>query len=108
MENPMLRFLLTATIVFGAAATNASAAPVVRNDAIAPAIARQLQQQPLEFAMTEAKRERLMYIQRNMDRQRYYGRGYGYTRGDGYARRYGGPPPWAPAYGYRRHHDDRW
>ena len=111
----MRRFLITATIVFGTAAAMAGTAPEAHaSGAIPPAIAQQLDKQPLEFAMTEAKRERLMIIQENMNRQRYYGRrdgysrGYDYGRGYGYGRRHGGPPPWAPAHGYRRHHYDRW
>lgn len=105
----MRRFLITATIIFGAAATMAGVAPAAHaSEAIPPAIARQLDKQPLAFAMTEAKRERLMIIEDNMARQRYYGRGDGYSRGYGYGRRHGGPPPWAPAHGYRRHHYERW
>ncbi|MGO4736841.1 hypothetical protein AB4099_09875 [Bosea sp. 2KB_26] len=105
----MRRFLITATIVIGAAATMAGLAPAAQaSEAIAPAIAQQLDRQPLAFAMTDAKRERLMIIQDNMNRQRYYGRRDGYSHGYGYGRRHGGPPPWAPAHGYRRHHYERW
>ena len=107
----MRRFLITATIVLGAAATMAGLAPAAHaSEAIAPSIAQHLDKQPLAFAMTEAKRERLMIIQGNMDRQRYYGRrdGYSHGYGYGYGRRHGGPPPWAPAHGYRRHHYERW
>lgn len=101
----MRRFLITATIALGTAATIATFAPAAHaSEALPPRVAHQLDRQPLEFAMTEAKRERLMIIQENLNRQRYYGRGYGYDRGYGYGRRYGGPPPWAPAYGYRRHY----
>lgn len=107
----MRRFLITATIIFGAAATMAGVAPAAHaGEGLPPAMAQQLDTQPLAFAMTEAKRERLMIIQGNMDRQRYYGRrdGYSHGYGYGYGRRHGGPPPWAPAHGYRRHHYERW
>ncbi len=46
-------------------------------------------------------------IQRDMERQQrrdHYRHGRGYDRRHGYGRRHGGPPPWAPAHGYRRHH----
>lgn len=110
----MRRFVLTATIALGAAAMIVGAAPAVQARETLPAsVARQLDNQPIEFTMTEAKRERLMFIQENMNRQRYYGRGDGYGgpgygRGYGYGPRHGGPPPWAPAHGYRRNHYDRW
>jgi hypothetical protein len=106
----MRRFIVTATIALGAAAMMVGIAPTVQASEMLPAgISRQLDNQTIEFTMTEAKRERLMFIQENMNRQRYYGRGDGYgNREYGYGRRHGGPPPWAPAYGYRRNHYDRW
>ena len=76
------------------------------SEALPGAISQRLDKAPVEFTMTEAKRQRLMYMQESMARQRHYDRRSGYDRG--YGRRYGGPPPWAPAYGYRRHYEDRW
>jgi hypothetical protein len=68
---------------------------------------------PVEYTR-HTREHRMWEIQRNMERQqrydhRRYGRGYDrrYDRRYGYGRRYGGPPPHAPAYGYRRHHYDR-
>jgi len=52
------------------------------------------------------REHRLQEIEWNMARQQR-GRHHGYGRGPGYGYRYGGPPPHAPAYGYRRHHYDR-
>lgn len=64
---------------------------------------------PAEY--TRHNREHRMWeIERNMERQDRYGRhryGRDYDRGYGYGRRHGGPPPWAPAHGYRRHHYER-
>jgi hypothetical protein len=77
-------------------------------DALPADISQRLDKAPVEFTMSEAKRERLMYMQESMARQRYYERRHGYDREYGYGRRHGGPPPWAPAYGYRRHYEDRW
>ncbi len=78
------------------------------SEALPGLISQRLDKQAIEFTMSEAKRERLMIIEENMARQRYYNRRYGYDRGYGYGHRYGGPPPWAPAHGYRRHYEDRW
>jgi len=78
------------------------------SEALPGAVSQRLDKAPVAFSMSEAKRERLMYMQESMARQRYYDRRNGYDRGYGYGRRYGGPPPWAPAYGYRRHYEDRW
>ena len=78
------------------------------SEALPGDISQRLDKAPVEFTMSEAKRERLMYMQESMARQRHYGRGYGYERGYGYGRRHGGPPPWAPAHGHRRHYEDRW
>jgi Ni/Co efflux regulator RcnB len=67
--------------------------------------AEQLDKLPAEF--TRHNREhRHWEIQRNMER-RHFRHGRGYDRGYGY-RRHGGPPPWAPAHGYRRHHGYRY
>jgi len=108
----MRRYSVLAAAILGAASVMAVAPMARAGEALPQVLAQQLDQQPLHFAMSEAKRERMMIIQENMARQRYYGRGDGYGRGYGpgygYGRRYGGPPPWAPAYGYRRQYDDRW
>jgi len=105
----MRRFAITALAGLGMAASLTS---VHASEALPGDVARRLDKQAVEFTMSEAKRERLMIIQENMERQRYYERrhGYrgGYGEGYGYGRRYGGPPPWAPAYGYRRDYYDRW
>lgn len=103
----MRRFAITALVGFGIAASLTS---VRASEALPGDVARRLDKQAAEFTMSEAKRERLMIIQENMERQRYHERrpGYGGGNGYGYGRRYGGPPPWAPAYGYRRDYDDRW
>jgi hypothetical protein len=103
----MRRFAITALFGLAAAASLTSAHA---GDALPGNVAQRLDRQPIEFTMSEAKRERLMIIQENMERQRYYERrrGYGYGGGYGYGPRHGGPPPWAPAYGYRRGDYDRW
>jgi hypothetical protein len=109
-----MRHLLIAAALLIGPATAASAAPATPHDgALAPAIAQQLDKLPAEFTASDAKLRRMQMIQDNLDRQRYrdrrYGRGDGYGRGYGYGRRHGGPPPWAPAYGYRRDRSyDRW
>lgn len=115
-----MRHLLIAAALLGSL-TAVNAAPAApRNEALPAATAQQLDQMPAEFTASDAKLRRMQIIQHNMDRQRYgrggghgYGRGYGYSRGYGggygYGRRHGGPPPWAPAHGYRRHgYYDRW
>lgn len=98
----MLRFAMATLVGLGLAASlsAAQAGEMLPDD-----IAQRLDHQPLEFTMTEAKRERLMIIHENMARQRYHQRRYGYD--GGYGHRYGGPPPYAPAYGYRRSDWDR-
>lgn len=98
-----LSIVAAISLSFAASLTVAQA-----NDALSDNVSQRLDKAPAAFSMSEAKRERLMIIQENMARQRYYDRRYGYDRGYGYGRRYGGPPPWAPAYGYRRHYEDRW
>jgi hypothetical protein len=114
-ENRMRRFLIASAFAVSAATAMLAAPAAEAGEALAPSVARQLDGQPLAFSASAAKRERMMIIQQNMARQRHYenrggyGRGYGgYGRGYGYGRRHGGPPAWAPAYGYRRHHYDRW
>lgn len=76
-------------------------APVVHAD---ETISLQSGGLPIELAASAAKRERMLIIQENLDRQRSYGPGY--ERGyDGYAygpRYYAPPRRWVPAY------DDRW
>ncbi|MGX5734278.1 hypothetical protein [Bosea thiooxidans] len=106
----MRRFVMAALIGLGVAASLTSAHA---NETLPKDISQRLDRQPVQFTMTAAKRERLMIIQENMARQRHYGRGYGYGGYGGYGyghhHRYGGPPPWAPAYGYRRgDYDRRW
>ncbi|RYF31409.1 MAG: hypothetical protein EOO23_02685 [Comamonadaceae bacterium] len=99
-----MRRLSIATLIglgLAASLTMAHASEALPGD-----IGQRLDKAPVEFTMSEAKRERLMYMQESMARQRYYDRRSGYDRG--YDRGYGGPPPWAPAYGYRRHYEDRW
>ncbi|CAM5770798.1 hypothetical protein [Bosea minatitlanensis] len=104
----MHRFTIAAFIVLGGLA----AAPAAyAGEALAPSLAQGLDRQPAAYAMTAAKRERLMIIQENMARQRYYGHRYGYRGGYGYGYGYGRPPgypPYGPAYGYRRHYYDHW
>ncbi|MDX3809588.1 hypothetical protein ACXIUS_00365 [Bosea thiooxidans] len=92
----MRRFLIAAAIAASAAATMLVAPAAEAGEALAPATARQLDGQPLEFSASAARRERMMIIQENMARQRYYqnrgygrGPGYGYGRGGGYGRGYG-------------------
>lgn len=97
----MHRFLTIAALCFGAAGFSAAHA----GEALPSAVAQRLDRQPAAFAMSEAKRERLMIIQENMERQEHWRRRNGGYRHD-YGPRFGGPPPWAPAYGYRRHHRD--
>lgn len=78
------------SLVFGAGlaavVTSARAGEALPQD-----MSDRLDKAPIAFAMSEAKRERLMIIQENMARQRQYGRG-GYDRGYGYGPRYGGAP----------------
>lgn len=96
----MHRFLIAA--VFAASASAACAAPQTFAGSEA------LDALPVEY--TRHNREhRMAEIQWNLGGQRYYRRDrYGDGYGSGYGRRYGGPPPWAPAHGYRRHYYDRW
>lgn len=85
------------------AATPATAAPVTLPHA------ETLDRLPVEYAR-HTREHRMWEIQRNMERQQRHGYnrgGRGYDRGYGYGRRHGGPPPWAPAHGYRRNHYER-
>ena len=85
------------------AAAPATAAPVTLPQAEA------LDRLPAEYTR-HTREHRMWEIQRNMERQQRHGydrRGRGYDRGYGYGRRYGGPPPHAPAHGYRRHYNQR-
>lgn len=100
----MRGILMAAGLALAAiAATPAAAAPVTIPQADA------LDRLPAEY--TRHNREhRHWEIQRNMERQQRHGydrHGRGYDRGYGYGRRHGGPPPWAPAHGYRRNHYER-
>lgn len=94
----MRRFLL-ASMILGAAATMANAAPQALP---APGALDKL---PAEY--TRHNRDhRMAEMEYHQQRQRYYRRDR-YDDGYGY-RRHGGPPPWAPAHGYRRHEAERW
>ncbi|CAM5191110.1 hypothetical protein ARD30_09165 [Bosea thiooxidans] len=113
----MRRLVIAAALVASAATATVLHTPTaLASEALAPAVAQQLDGLPAAFTASAAKRERMMIIQQNLERQRYgrggygydRGYGYGYGRGYGYGPRYGGPPPWAPAHGYRRHYYDRW
>jgi hypothetical protein len=100
----MRQFLIAAALSLGAAIAPAAASETFAGSAGLD---------KLETSYVRHNREHRMWeIQRNLERQERYGyrdRGYRH-RGYGYGRRYGGPPPWAPAYGrrYRDHHYDRW
>lgn len=100
----MRRFLMAAGLALAAiAATPAGAAPQTAPQAAA------LDKLPAEYTR-HTREHRHWEIQRNMERQHrrdYYRHGRGYDRGYGYGYRHRGPPPHAPAYGYRRHHYDR-
>lgn len=97
----MRRFLMAAGLALAAiAASPASAAPQSIPQAEA------LDKLPAEYTR-HTREHRHWEIQRHMERQQrhgYYRHGRGYDRGYGYRHRYGGPPPHAPAYGYRRNH----
>lgn len=104
----MRRFLIASAIAAGVATAMLAAPAAQSNEALAPAIARQLAGQPAAYALSWEKRERVRRLEENIARQQYYERRGGYGRDYRYGRRYGGPPPWAPAHGYRRHHYERW
>ena len=93
-------------IAAGLALATLAAAPA---NAAAPRIipeAQTLDRLPVEYAR-HTREHRMWEIQRNMERQQrrdHYRHGRGYDRRPGYGPRHGGPPPWAPAHGYRRHH----
>lgn len=98
----MRRYLMAAGLALAAFATApASAAPQTVPQAEA------LDRLPAEYTR-HTREHREWEIQRNMERQhrrdsyRHHGRGY--DRGYGYGRRHGGPPPHAPAHGYRRNY----
>lgn len=100
----MRQLLIAAAIALGATATPSLASEAFQGSAALD---------KTEAAYARHTREHRMWeIQRNMEMQSRYGRGYygrgyphrGYMYEYGYGRRYGGPPPWAPAYG-RRYHD---
>lgn len=103
----MRYFLIAAAMSLGAAITPAAASETFAGSAGLD---------KLETSYVRHNREHRMWeIQRNLDRQERYGyrdRGYRRDRDYGYGRRYGGPPPWAPAHGrrYRDHYEryDRW
>lgn len=94
----MRGILMAAGLALAAiAATPAAAAPVTLPQA------ETLDRLPVQYTREHRHWER----QRNMERHGYYRYGRGYDRGYGYGRHHGGPPPWAPAHGYRRHHYER-
>ncbi|CAM5183011.1 putative protein OS=Bosea thiooxidans OX=53254 GN=SAMN05660750_00044 PE=4 SV=1 [Bosea thiooxidans] len=98
----MRRFIILAALFAGAAGLS----PASASEALPSAFEKQLDRLPVEFAR-HTREHRMAEIEWNMRRQdrwrhRYRDDGYGY----GYGRRYGGPPPWAPAYGYRRQYRD--
>ncbi|MGX5733786.1 hypothetical protein [Bosea thiooxidans] len=70
--------------------------------------AESLDRLPADY-VRHTREHRMWEIERNMERQERWER-RGYRRGPdyGYGYRYGGPPPHAPAYGYRRHYYDRY
>jgi len=98
----MRRILMAAGLALAAIATTpATAAPQT------VPLAQALDGLPAEYAR-HTREHRHWEIQQNMERQHRrdsYRHGRGYDRGYGYGHRYGGPPPHAPAYGYRRHYD---
>lgn len=100
----MRRILIAAGLALAAfAAAPASAAPQTVPQAQA------LDKLPAEYTR-HTREHRHWEIQRNMEwqhRRGYDRHGRGYDRSYGYGHRYGGPPPRAPAYGYRRHHYER-
>lgn len=73
--------------------------------ALPPAVAGELDRQPIEYSQSAASQRRHMIMRETMRQQRYgnrghaYGRGYGPRPGYGYSRGYGP----RPAYGYRRY-----
>ena len=101
----MRKLLMIGAVAMGAA----FAAPAQATEALPHPLAQHLDHAPAEFTWSAAAERRHMIMRETMRQQRY-GRGYGYgpRHGYGYGRRYGGPPPWAPAHGYRRHRYDRW
>jgi hypothetical protein len=99
----MRRILMAAGLALAAmAATPAGAA------AQSVPKAEALDRLPADY-VRHNREHRMWEIRRNMERQeRWDRRGYGRGPGYGYGRRHGGPPRHAPAYGYRRHHYDRY
>uniref|UniRef100_A0A9E7ZJG9 Uncharacterized protein n=1 Tax=Bosea sp. NBC_00436 TaxID=2969620 RepID=A0A9E7ZJG9_9HYPH len=94
----MRGILMAAGLALAAiAATPAAATPVTLPQA------ETLDRLPAEYTRDHRHWER----RHDRERHGYYRHGRGYDRGYGYGRRHGGPPPWAPAHGYRRHHYER-
>lgn len=96
----MRRYLIASAATFMMASLTTAAHA---DEALPPAIAPLSDRLPIELAASAAKRERMMIIQENMERQRYDGPGYdrGYGWYGGGPRYYAPPPPrWEPA--------DRW
>uniref|UniRef100_A0A9E8CSD8 Uncharacterized protein n=1 Tax=Bosea sp. NBC_00436 TaxID=2969620 RepID=A0A9E8CSD8_9HYPH len=96
----MRRILVVAALGFAAA----SISPVQAEETVASTVAMQLDLQSLEYTR-HTREHRLAEMEWNMERQDRWRRRH---RDDGYSygRRYGGPPPWAPAHGYRRQYRD--
>ncbi len=103
----MNRFSIAAAMMFGAALLSPGLAPGAQaSEAVPASLARQLDGQPAEFTMTEAKRRRLMMMHETTRQQRYHERRRAYEYGYGH-RAYGRPHRTPPPYGYGRRHD-RW
>lgn len=99
----MRKLIVIGALAIGAAVT----APAQASEALPPAVAQHLDKAPVEFTWSAAAERRHMIMRSQRRGHGGYGRGYGYGPRPGYGyRRHGGPPPWAPAHGYRRHH--RW
>jgi len=87
-ENAMRHYAIPALLGLGVAIAAASAQA---GESLPQDIARRLDKAPAAFSMSDAKRERLMIIEENMARQRYYDRNHGYGR-YGYGGAYGRGP----------------
>lgn len=111
----MYRLLIAMALAASATVMAPAASASSPGEVLPPATAGQLDEQPIAFTASAAKRERMMIIQQNMEGQRRFsrsgGRGYdggsynrGHDRDPNYRRRPGNLPP----YGYRRPHSNRW
>lgn len=93
-----MRCLLIAAAIAVGSTMAASAAPQTFAQSAA------LDKLPVELTR-HTREHRMAEIEWNIERQERWRRRH-YGSRDGYGPRYGGPPPWAPAYGYRRHYRD--